>query len=287
MPPFSNKRSYSLDTSPYPKRRKAASKKKTTVRKRTYVRKMAPAKLALPASIVSYNKMLKAPFASSTTPCTLPDQYTGISNGMMLESSYQIETDVNGGFSRAFAPAISAFTRINTLDAAGVMTAGSTIEHPDYSSAAGLQLNTHAHKIRVLSLNVELSYVGQNQLRSGAIRHIMSTNSVDTDTTQWEADSGVSGEIPVSSKSIVYKSHLFDHPEFKALNATDLDTVMQTIWLAGWGLPPSSVCIIAKTRLFVELIPRTNSILALSAVNSPAPPASSTIPPGFSMVMQT
>lgn len=211
--------------------------------------------------------MMRNPF-KQFHPVALHDSYRGETVGLILSQTIPLVTSASSTFSAIkFRPSLEGFYAVNNAAATITSTTfGNFSEQFEYQ--AGQQLLTNTAKFRILAYAVECSYTGAQDAMSGTITHIYrhQTGNLPDDASTWDDTHATSGIQPISRKQFTYVIRPVDSPRFQSLNANCED------YIGGLGLAFNNVNfsdMLVKTRIFVEVIPQSESALADTAKPSP------------------
>lgn len=224
----------------------------------------------------AWDIMNKAPFSTLAGPTFLPSpMYKGARVPLMLESSHTpvirtvtgstVTSAETGNACVVIGPALNtnfyneSGTTLTETDH-GIITAQA---HPEYDSYS--ELSTNGARFRVLGLSVKLTYIGSQLNRQGQIAVLYSPvtgSGVPTDYSQWE-NANHSSSFHSAHKDIICISKLYNHPDFINMSSSEGILNMNSIAIALTGVPGNSYKI--TTRMFVEVVPRTESTFADNA----------------------
>lgn len=215
-----------------------------------------------------YQKLLANPMAYGNTAIAYPDAFRGKSVPLCLSATpvHGLGTTTELGAIR-FEPSLDAFSASSTVasEFTGIYWTGNQ-EHPEYQSQSNLK--TNIARYRILAIGVSVQYVGPQDSIGGTLSYqfsnVRSSDSTDGSTfADSHSDSGIMG---ISRKPIVFCMRPFDKPQFILPNA-NAQNYMNSLSLVTRGVNNTDILI--KTKMFIECVPLTTSILHDSAVPSP------------------
>ena len=254
-----------------------AYKKKTLTKKKpsSYTTKPSSsyAKKPMDTPLKRYHTVLQYPFGEKTQPSGVPDRYGGRTVTMKLLHNFSVTPNTDGEWAVQFFPSVNNFFRTyNTINNGAPDSFNQTQAHPQWASFAG-----SAAFIKPVCLAAKVSYIGRQEDMAGLTSSMISneTTSVDIPAiADWGAEQGTHAvTIPNSNKALEAVSKLYDAPDFESASGHDASTFlnkMSAILLGGTGWPgESGANVYIESVIYVEIIPRINSVLSFSEKPSP------------------
>jgi len=267
-----SKSSRGTQTAPY---KSSKTYSRTAIPKRTaykskskYAQKRKPVDMALKR----YHTVLSHPFSESTQPSVVPDKFGGRTVTMKLLHNFSITPNENGEWAAQIFPSVNQFFRTYDVITDGVPNDfNATQAHPQWTSFA-----SSAAFIKPVCLAARVSYTGRQELLSGLTSSMISNETTSTAIpaiVDWGAEQGTHAiTVPNRNRPIESVSKLYDAPDFEDAATHDAGTFlnkMSAILLGGSGWPNEDPTVYIETTLYLEIIPKINSVLSFSETPSP------------------
>ena len=255
-----------------PYKKKTLTKKKSPYKKDTSTSNYK--KPTTDMALKKYHNVLQYPFGEKTQPSGVPDRYGGRTVTMKLIHNFSVTPDTDGQWAIQVFPSVNGFFRTyQNINNGAPDDFNATQAHPQWASFA-----SSAAFIKPVCLAAKCSYTGRQELLSGLTSSMISNETTSASIpaiVDWGAEQGTHAvTIPNSNKALEAVSKLYDAPDFEDAAGHDSGTFlnkMSAILMGGSSWPSGVGAVVyIETVMYVEIIPKINSVLSFSEKPSPS-----------------